>query len=159
MKYILTLLIVLNLYGLTPKQIQTLKYVYNKTKQYNLGLTMASICLIESNAGQYKITINKNSIDAGLFMVNSNTLSNNKWKAARIIERLIEDRDFSIAIALERFKYFYNYYISKGYTKSLAWKYAVASYHSGWNIEKGLKYYHKIVKNIRLLRKLHINLQ
>jgi predicted methyltransferase len=125
MKILTILIVALNLFGLTPKQIETLKYVYNKTKQYNLGYTMSAICLAESNAGVYKLTINKNSIDAGLFMINSQTLSNDRWKAARIVERLIEDRDFSISIAVERFKYFYNYYISKGYNKHLAWKYAI----------------------------------
>jgi hypothetical protein len=160
MKYLSSIfLLVLSLQAMSQEQINNIRYIYNKTKQFDLGLTMSAIAITESDAGKYNLSINKGSIDCGMFMINSNTLSNNRFTQARTCERLIKDRDFSISLALERFKYFYNYYRSKGYNRRLAWKYSICSYHSGWDKEKGLKYYHKIIKNIRLIKKHHINLQ
>jgi hypothetical protein len=157
MKYLSSiLLLVLSLQAMNQEQLNNLRYIYNKTKQFNLELTMSAIALTESSAGKYVLNINKGSIDCGIFMLNSSTLSNNKWNQSRICERLIKDKDFSISLALERFKYFYNYYRSKGCSKGLAWKKAICSYNAGWNWEAGIKYYKKIVKNIKLIRRYYV---
>jgi hypothetical protein len=148
------LFLVLSLQAMNQEQIDNLKYIYNKTKQFNLGLTMSAIAMTESSAGKYTLNINKDSIDCGIFMLNSSTLSNNKWNQSRICERLIKDRDFSISLALERYKYFYNYYRSKGYSKGLSWKRAICSYNAGWNWKTGIKYYKKVVRNIKLIDKI-----
>jgi hypothetical protein len=157
MKYLSSILfLVLSLQAMNQEQLNNLRYIYNKTKQFNLELTMSAIALTESSAGKYVLNINKGSIDCGIFMLNSSTLSNNKWNQSRICERLIKDKDFSISLALERFKYFYNYYRSKGCSKGLAWKKAICSYNAGWNWEAGIKYYKKIVKNIKLIRRYYV---
>jgi hypothetical protein len=153
MKYLSSIfLLVLSLQAMNQEQINNLRYIYSKTKQFDLGLTMSAIAMTESNLGKYTLNINKDSIDCGIFMLNSKTLSNNKWTQSRICERLIKDKDFSISLALERYKYFYNYYRSKGYSRNLAWKKAICSYNAGWNWEAGIKYYKKVVKNIRLIK-------
>jgi len=151
MKKAIALLPLLSL-AYKPYQIETIKTTFNKAKEFNLQYTMTAITIVESNAGKYKLNINKdNSLDCGVFMVNTKTLSNNKWKQARLCERLQKDYDFSFSVALERFKYFYNYWISKGYSKSISWKRAICSYNSGFNYKNGLAYYHKIVKTIKEL--------
>jgi len=149
MKYIFIFLFVyLNAWN--QQQLDVLYKTFNKAKEFNLQYTMSAIALQESNLGS--VLINVGSHDCGVFQVNVDTLSNNKWKRNKLCTRLIKDYDFSFSIALNRFKYFYNYYISKGYSKNIAWKYAIESYHSGFNRTKGITYYKKIINNIRLIR-------
>ena len=154
-KLIYTLLFLqVSLYSLTLQQYHLLKEVYNLGSKFNLGLTMSAIVLAESDAGKYKITINHDTVDCGVFMINSKTLSNNHWNQSRICERLILDDKFSFSVAIKRFKYFYNYYRSKGFSKGISWKRAIMSYHAGWNYKQGTKYYKKIVHNIKYISKL-----
>ena len=141
-------------FSFSDSQLKVIEEVYVKGRQFDLGLTMAAIVIKESAAGKYRITINRNSVDCGIYMFNSKTLSNNHWSQSRICERLIKDDDFSFSIALKRFKYFYNYYRSKKFSKGLAWKRAIMSYHSGWNYKAGKQYYKDIVKNIKFVNKL-----
>jgi len=154
MKYLSSLLLIISLHAYSHKQIKLVRHTYKIGSEFNLGLTMSAILLKESNAGKYTITINRNSIDCGIFMINSKTLANNHWNQSRICERLLKDKDFSISIAIKRFKYFYNYYKSKGDSNGIAWKKAVMSYHSGWRYKLGKQYYKDIVKNIKIVRKL-----
>lgn len=129
--------------------------IFNKAKPFDLSYTMTAIAKVESNFGVYKININKDgSLDCGVFMINTKTLSNNRWKQARICERLIYDFDFSFSVALERFKYFYNFWRSKGYSKAISWKRAVCSYNAGFNWKRGINYYKKIVKIIKAMKKI-----
>ena len=149
MKYILILLFVyLNAWN--QQQLDVLYKTFNKAKEFNLEYTMSAIALQESDLGN--VLINVGSHDCGVFQVNVDTLSSNRWKRNKLCTRLIKDYDFSFSIALSRFKYFYNYYISKGYSKNIAWKYAIESYHSGFNRTKGIIYYKGIIKNIRIIR-------
>jgi len=143
----------------TQPQYNVLHKTFEKGRPFNLSYTMSAIALVESDLGKYLLNINADkSLDCGVFMVNTKTLSNNKWEQARICERLQRDYDFSFSVALERFKYFYNYWRDKGYSKGLAWKRAVCSYNSGWNWKKGLPYYKKVVKAIHKIRKFMISL-
>jgi len=150
----ISLLLQVSLYSLTLQQYHLIKEIYSLGSKFNLGLTMSAIVLAESNAGKYKITINHNTVDCGIFMINSKTLANDHWNQSRICERLILDNKFSFSVALKRFKYFYNYYRSKGLSKGVAWKRAIMSYHSGWDYKQGTKYYKKIVHNIKYINKL-----
>jgi hypothetical protein len=156
MRYFILLLVLIKLYSLEPMQIKNLVYIFNKAKPYNLSYTMSAIAMQESDLGRYFITINKDgSMDCSMFMINTKTLSKNQWKQSRLCERLIRDKDFSISIAIERFKYFYNYWFSKGYSEGVSWRYAVMSYHCGFNIrhKRCIDYYKKIIKNIKFIRK------
>lgn len=135
-------------------QLDVLHRTLNKAQPFNLEYTMSAIALTESDLGKYKINLNPDgSVDCGVFMVNTKTLTKNRWKQARICERLEKDYDFSFSIALERFKYFYNYWRSKGYSKAISWKRAICSYNKGFNWRAGLPYYKKVVNNIRKIRR------
>jgi len=144
----------ISLYALTLQQYKLIKEVYNLGSKFDLGLTMSAIVLAESDAGKYKITINHNTVDCGVFMINSKTLANDHWNQSRICERLVMDNKFSFSVAIKRFKYFYNYYRSKGFNKGISWKRAIMSYHAGWNYKQGTRYYKKIVHNIKFINKL-----
>ena len=127
--------------------------IYHMADKYDLGYTMVAIAMQESSLGRYFININHNSTDCGIFMINTKTIANDKWSQSRICESLIEDNQFSTALAIKRIKYFINYYKSKGYSKNVAWRYAIQIYNAGWSKDRGYKYYKKIVKNIKWLRK------
>jgi len=154
MKYLSSLLLVISLHAYSTEQLNIINKVYNESKEFNLGLTMTAILIQESDAGKYIMTINKNSIDCGIFMINSNTLANNHWNQSRICERLVKDNDFSTVIAIKRFKYFYNYYRSRKFSKLYSWRHAVMSYHSGWKYKAGKQYLKSIVKKMKIVRKL-----
>ena len=146
------LLIPFLLFAFNQNQLRVLHKVFDKSKEFNLQYTMTAIAWQESNLGQ--VIVNVGSHDCGIFQVNVDTLTKNHWKRNKLCTRLIKDFDFSYSIALNRFKYFYNYYISKGYNRNISWKYAIESYHSGWNRTKGKQYYKQIVHKIKLLKAL-----
>lgn len=139
--------------SLNVKQKGIMFAVFNKSKEFNLQYTLTSIAWVESHFGKYKINLDDPS--CGIFHIVPKTLSNSHWEQSRICERLIKSFNFSYSIALKRFLYFYNYYRSKGYSKKISWKRAICSYNSGWNWRKGLKYYKKVIKTIKILRGLN----
>ena len=141
---------------LSQKQYDMFYKTWKKAQPFNLQYTMTAIVWQESDFGKYLIRLN--SKDCGYFQINVTTLSNNHWKQDRICQRLINDYDFGFSVALERFKYFYNYWRSKGYIKAIAWKRAVCSYNAGFNWKKGLKYYRGIVKRIKYIKKFMMKL-
>jgi len=136
--------------SLTPKQRYVMHYVFYKTKQFNLGYTMTAIAWQESKFGKYPINIHDPS--CGIFHIMPKYQTDNRWKQSRMCERLIADKDFSIATALSVFKYWYNYWRSKGYSKKLSWKKAIMSYNGG--VKGNKKYYQQIVRKIKALRKV-----
>ena len=139
------------LYSFEPEQLRVLNDIWEKAKPFDLSYTMTAIAWEESQFGKYMINLQDPS--CGVFHIMPSTLSGSKWDQSRLCERLIKDFDFSFSTALERYKYFYNYYRSKGYSKNISWKRAICSYNAGWNWKQGLKYYKKIVKKIKYLRR------
>ena len=153
---LIALLFPLFLFALSQNQLTVMHNIMEKAKPFNLSYTMAAIAWKESSLG--KNLINLSSGDCGVFQVSAKTLSNNTFKQNRICQRLILDFDFSFSVAFERYKYFYNYYRSKGLPKGVAWKRAICSYHSGWDWRKGILYYKAIVRNIRSIREIIMSL-
>jgi len=157
-KILLPLIITMG-WSWSQPQLEMLHKTFEKGRPFDLSYTMSAIAIVESQLGKYKMNINTDgSIDCGVFMINTKTLSNNRWKQARICERLIYDYDFSFSVALERFKYFYNYWRSKGYSKAVSWKRAICSYNKGWNWRAGLPYYRKVVKTIKKIKRFMMEL-
>jgi len=161
-KLLITLLISSNLFAQNPmfhlsqQQYQIMKKTWDKAKKFDLQYTMTAIAWVESKFGKYLIDLNDPS--CGVFHIMPSTINSNKWKQSRICERLIKDYDFSFSVALERFKFFYNYWRSKGYSKQISWKRAVCSYNAGYNWKKGLKYYKKVVKTIKQIKQFMLSL-
>jgi len=153
-KLLYLLLLVIYSYSYNNYNIDLLNKVYKESSEFNLGLTMGAILIQESDLGKYRLRINKDSIDCGIFQINSKTLANNNWTQSRVCERLFRDDDFSLIVALKRFKYFYNFYRSKGLSRNKSWRRAVMSYHSGWNYKLGKRYLNSILKNMKLVKKL-----
>ena len=135
---------------LNNKQKQVMKKIYTKSSPFNLGLTMVAISYKESKLGKYMLNLSDPS--CGVFMVMPSTLvtNGNTWDKSRYCERLIKDTDFSVTTALERFKYFYNYWRSKGYNINQSWRRAVISYNSGFYVENKT-YLKEFLKIFRVL--------
>jgi len=137
--------------NLTAKQYSVFYKTWSKAKEFDLAYTMTAIAWQESRLGEYPLNLSDPS--CGVFHVMPSTLTENKWKQSRLCERLVADYDFSFSVALQRFKYWYNYWKSKGCSSATAWKRAVCSYNAGYNWKKGLPYYRKIVTIIKQIKK------
>jgi len=134
---------------LNKPQQEVMFNTYKKAKEFDLQLTMTAIAWQESKFGKYKLNLNDPS--CGVFHVMPSTITKNKWKQSRMCERLIADYDFSFSVALQRLKYFYNYWISKGCNKNTAWKRSIMSYNAGYDYRHGNKYYKQIVKRLKAI--------
>lgn len=145
---IVAIVLSVNLFALDASQLALAKRIYSKAKQFNLGYTMAAIAWQESQLGKYNLNLADPS--CGVFHVMPRYMAKGKWKQSRVCERLIEDFDFSFSVALERFKYFENYWKSRGVSR--VWSHAVGSYNGGF--KPNYKYTEEIRKKIRILRKL-----
>ena len=154
MRYIALFLIFKILFALNDMQLYYLNKTFNKAKEFNLQYTMSAIAYVESSLG--KKLINYNSKDCGIFQINTDELKTKQWKKDKICARLVLDYDFSFSVALDKFKYFENYWISKGYNKNISWKYAIMSYHCGFNIRrtKCRIYYKKIIKAMHVIKNI-----
>ena len=133
---------------------------FKKAKQFGLQYTLTAIAWQESQFGKYRINLKDGKY--GSFGIFHNLLESvcdrhncdTYWSKSRLAERLILDYDFSFSEALAEFKYWFNYWKSKGFSDTVAWKRAVCSYNAGSNWNNGLRYYRNIVKKIRFLHKL-----
>ena len=137
-----------SLFALDASQIALAKKIYAKAKQFNLGYTMTAIAWQESQLGKYNINLADPS--CGVFHITPRYVVKGKWKQSRMCERLIKDFDFSFSVALERFKYFENYWKSKGVSR--VWSHAVGSYNGGFKPNE--KYTEEIRKKIRILKRI-----
>lgn len=115
----------------------------------DLGYTLASIALNESNAGKWRV--NLRSKDIGLFQVNSNTASRtlgvtNYYKRLELDEKLIYDDILNSYVALTVLSYFKEYHKGK-------WSAMVQSYNEGFKINtiKSLKYLASIRESVNML--------
>jgi len=136
--------------NLSKSQYKIFYKTWTKAKQFNLQYTLTAIAWQESDFGKYKLNLSDPS--CGVFHIGVVTLTKNRWKQARLCERLIKDYDFSFSIALGRFKYFYNYWRSKGYSRQISWKRAICSYNAGFNWKNGIIYYKSVVKKIKYIK-------
>ena len=169
-KIVLILIILLNIYAGSNKYINILKhisqnqwgvykFISHNASKYNLKYTLLAIAFKESQWGRFKLNLSDPS--AGLFhkllpiYCIELGLKPNKWNMSRVAERLISNNSESFMIALCDFKRNYTYFRTRGYSKSLSWRYAIQAYNAGLNnYYAGSKYYHQIVKIIRALKKL-----
>jgi hypothetical protein len=137
---------------LSPQQKSVMYYVFFKTKKFNLGYTMTAIAWQESKFGKYLINLSDPS--CGIMHIMPKYKVDTKWEQSRMCERLIKDKDFSIATALSIFKFWYNYYRSKGYSKNLSWRKAIISYNAGYNTDskQGKLYLKQILLKIQALK-------
>ena len=115
----------------------------------DLGWTVASISLVESSAGLYRI--NLETKDLGLFQVNAKTTYRtlgitNYYKKMKIAEKIIYDDILGAYVAMSVLEYFKKYH--KG-----DWRKMVASYNAGFNVKRGEKYMLKVVEKVKTLKK------
>ena len=138
--------------NLSNNQKATLIRTFYNGKSFDYGYTMAAIAWQESHFGKYLINLNDPS--CGVFHVMPKYVGNrknSKWTQSRICERLITDYKFSFSSALERLKYFENYWKSKGVKR--VWSHTVSSYNQGFNYRKNSEYLKAIKEKIRFLKK------
>lgn len=140
--------------SLSPLQKGRLEFSYHQGKPYNLGYTLASIALVESSAGRYRV--NMDSRDLGLYQIHTSTAVNtlgitNHYKRLELYEKLIYQDPLNAYIALEVLQYF------KAYHKG-DWRKMVKSYNSGFkiNTQKAHNYLDKVVVGVKLLEKCMI---
>ena len=136
--------------NLSPLQKGRLIYSYHQGQDLDLGYTLASIALIESSAGEYRL--NPYSRDLGLYQVNIKTAVNvmgitNYYEKLELAEKLIYSDTLGSYIALDVLQYFYKYH--KG-----DWKKMVQSYNEGFKINsnKSINYLAKVSKSVTLLQ-------
>jgi len=165
MKLIITLIILLStlqatsLKNLSINQQVTMRYVFEKGKEYDLQLTLTAIAWQESQFGLYVINIQ--DVSCGVFhimpksLIKRTDLKNNGWNQSRLCERLIEDIDFSISASVLELKFWLNYWESKGVSK--VWSHAVSSYNGGFKGKVNSKYVQDVKTKIKLLRKYYEN--
>ena len=169
-KMVLILIILLNTYAGSNKYINMLKhinqnqwmiykFISHNASKYNLKYTLLAIAFKESQWGKYKLNLADPS--AGLFhkllpyYAIELGLKPNKWNESRLAERLINNNSESFMVALCDFKKAYKYFRTRGYSKSLSWRYAIQAYNAGLNnYHAGSKYYKEIIKIIKALKKL-----
>lgn len=135
---------------LSPLQKGRLEFAYHQGLEHDLGFTLASISLIESSAGKWRI--NPYSKDFGLFQVNIKTAVkvlgiSNHYKKLELAEKLIYDDLLNSYVALDVLTYFEDYH--KG-----DWKKMVMSYNNGFNIKtnKAKKYLDKVSVGVKMLQ-------
>jgi len=135
----------------TVKQKATLVRTFYTGKTFNYGYTLTAIAWQESKFGKYLINLNDPS--CGIFHVMPKYIGNtdnSKWTQSRLCEKLILDYDFSFSSALERLKYFENYWKSKEVPK--IWSHTVSSYNQGFNYKPDSKYLKEIKLKVKFLK-------
>jgi len=134
--------------SLDSTQHYVLRKAYDYGTNHDLGYTMASIAMVESNAGKY--LVNASTQDFGVFHINL------KYAALRdevytefgrnvLAQELIFNIDLNARHALDTLLYFQDYH--KG-----DWRKTVASYNAGFDHHKGRGYMLKVVKWIKVLQ-------
>ena len=139
---------------LDKTQWNVVKQAYEIGSPYDLGYTLASISVIESNAG---LNIENNvSQSYGVPQIRVTTainrlgLPNSNKNRERVKNRLIEDNKFAFGLAIEELKYWISV---RG-----NWRTAVKSYNAGWKAYKGENYLFKVVNTLNELEKCESHL-
>jgi hypothetical protein len=153
---LLTLLTCLSLFGLerewsemNDRQKNNILMAYTKSKEFDLGYTMAAIMWQESLGGKYKVNLQDPS--CGAFHNNINTImarhsiENTSFNRNRICQMLIDNTDIALAEAITEIQYWLH---ERNGSFIEAW----ASYNGGWKMNKS--YAENIRKKIVFLKKI-----
>ena len=126
---------------LKEEQWEVIQEAYNYGKPYNLGYTLASISVIESNAGLY--VENDVSESYGVPQIRVTTaitrlgLHNSDANREGVKNRLIKDNEFAFELAVEELRYWLDV---RG-----NWRTAIQSYNAGWKHHRGEGYMFKVI--------------
>jgi hypothetical protein len=132
-----------------PEQWEIIKEAYDYGEPYNLGYTLASISVIESNAGLY--VENDSSESYGVPQIRVTTaikrlgLRNSNQNREGVKNRLIKDNEFAFDLAVEELRYWLGV---RG-----NWRTAIKSYNAGWKHHRGENYMYKVVGVLKELEK------
>jgi len=136
----------------TYEQKLTIAKAYRYGEAYDLGYTMAAICIVESRAGDCMINLKDPSFGPYHNLLSSvmkrKGLRNTSANKNMIAHKLITDFGFASEMALRELLWWEN--IHKG--KSGAWSKMVMSYNAGCNYQNGKNYLKKIKKIIKNLQ-------
>lgn len=127
-------------------QIETLRFVFNASRAFDLSYTMTAICMEESMAGKYLFNLTG---DYGIVGINVKSyLKNNKkshdyYSTIALASKLMKNDAYDLRLGIEIFRYWLKYH-HKDYIK--AW----ASYNGGYR--KNYYYANRIYNRIRALR-------
>lgn len=155
---------------LSKKQINVMKKVWNKAKEFDLQYTMTAIAFKESSFGRALENDNDGrGTDLGSYGVFHNLVDSvydrymtkkpnskiRQWEIKLYLaKRLRDDFDFSFTQALAELKYWENYAIAKGQRYS-KWKLMVMRYNGGTFGDKNVNskiYYYEIINVIRAIK-------
>lgn len=126
---------------LKPEQWDVIQEAYDYGEPYDLGYTLASISVVESNAGLY--VENDVSESYGVPQIRVTTaikrlgLDNSNRNREGVKERLIKDNEFAFDLAVKELRYWLG--IRGG------WREAIKSYNAGWKHYKGKDYMFKVI--------------
>lgn len=126
---------------LKEEQWEVIQEAYNYGKPYDLGYTLASISVIESNAGLY--VENDSSESYGVPQIRVTTaikrlgLRNSNQNREGVKNRLIKDNEFAFDLAVEELRYWLGV---RG-----NWRTAIQSYNAGWKHHRGEGYMFKVI--------------
>ena len=139
--------------SLTEEQQYRLEYSFNYGKPDDLGYTLASIALVESQAGLYKV--NLESKDFGIHQINYKTIMNtlgvtSHWKKKEIITKVIVDDSLSAYLAMSVLKHFNK--VHKGNWKKIVMSYNIGNRKDKKTIKRGESYYEKVVSSVKMLK-------
>jgi len=138
--------------NLTKEQYNNLIWVYKQGKKYDLELTLTAIAWQESKFGKYPINLSDPS--GGLFhnLLGSVccrlSLTSDQWNQSRVLERLINDKEFALQQAVAELHYWESYWKVRRSTR--IWSYMVMSYNGGHRGSK--KYLKEIKRKVRILK-------
>jgi hypothetical protein len=133
----------------SDEQWQVIQDAYQYGEPHNLGLTLASISVIESTAGVN--VVNERTKSYGIPQIriytalNRLNLENTPRNQAKIKKRLINDNDFAYDMAIQELQYWLSVRSN--------WRDSVKSYNAGWNKNAGNGYMHSVVNTLRELEK------
>lgn len=140
--------------SLSEEQQYRLEYSFNYGKPENLGYTLASLALVESRAGLYKV--NLESQDFGLFQINYKTIMGtlgvtSHWKKKEIITKVIVDDSLSAYLAMSVLKHFDK--VHKGNWKKMVMSYNIGNREDKKTVKRGESYYKKVVSSMKMLKR------
>jgi hypothetical protein len=122
---------------------------YNYGESYDLGYTMAAICIIESRAGEVQINLSDPSFgpyhNLLSTVMNRKGLRNTLANRNMIAHKLMKDFGFASEMALQELLWW------KGIHKG-DWKKMIQSYNAGCKYQNGKKYLKKVQSLIKELK-------
>ena len=146
---LLLLLLPIYLLALTPSQISIAKKCYEYGKPYDLGNTLAGICMVESSLGEHVIG---STNDYGITQINIYSHLNRlgirptSTMISKYATILVRDDNYALAAAVAELQY---WQLDRERTN---WAHLVNSYHNGSHINNP-NYATKVTKAIRYLKK------